>query len=183
MRSLVSRMLAVASTLAALAGCGAPPSEDELAMLEDELGTLEQPLNANCGDSGPLQRSFTARATAFTATPLMQEQGCQGDSYMFLIQSYNDGLNPLKNPSIHPASMPTNKADCEATDLRFYVWTGTALAGSTTEHGVWQGSALGCRLSLSAPATLVPGTTYKFAITARRPASVPIAVRLEHAYR
>ncbi len=180
MRSMVCRMLA----LALLVGCGAPASDAELeAPLEGELGTLEQALSSSCGSTGPVQRTFTARATAFTATTAMQAQGCEGDSYMFAIQSYNNGVNPLQNPKIRPATLPTNKADCEATDLRFYVWSGTALQGSTTEHGVWQGSALGCKLTLSAPATLVSGTTYKFAISARRPADVPIPVRLEHAFR
>jgi hypothetical protein len=183
MRSMVCRVLA-ASALAILAGCGAPASDAELeAPLEAELGTLEQGLGAGCGSTGPVQRAFTARATAFTATTAMQAQGCGGDSYMFSIQDYNDGVSPLQNPKIRPATLPTNKADCEATDLRFYVWSGTALQGSTTEHGLWQGSALGCKLALSAPATLVSGATYKFAISARRPAAVPIPVRLEHSFK
>jgi len=184
MRSMVCRMLAVASALFALAGCGAPASDVELeAPLEAELETLEQALSANCGSTGPVQRSFNARASAFTATAGMQAQGCDGDSYMFSIQSYNNGINPLQNPKIRPANPPTTKADCEATDLRFYVWSGTVLKGSVTEHGVWQGGALGCNLALSAPATLVSGGNYKFAISARRPASVPIAVRLEHLFK
>jgi hypothetical protein len=184
MRSMVCRMLAVASALAALAGCGAPESDMDLeALLEGELGTLEQALSAGCGSTGTVQRAFTARATAFTATTGMQAQGCEGDSYMFSIQSYNNGVNPLQNPKIRPATAPTNKPDCEATDLHFYVWSGSALLGSVTEHGVWQGGALGCKLTLSAPATLVPGTTYKFAISARRPSAVPIPVRLEHPFR
>jgi hypothetical protein len=178
---MVWRMLAVASALA-LGGCGAPASDAELeAPFDDELGTLEQALSPGCGSTGPVQRAFTARATSFTATTSMQAQGCEGDSFMFAIQSYNDGVNPLQNPKIRPASPPTNKADCEATNLHFYVWSGTSLQGSKTEHGIWQGGS--CTLTLSAPATLVPGATYKFAISARRPAAVPIAVRLEHAFK
>jgi hypothetical protein len=182
MRSMVCRMLAVASAL--LVGCGAPASDAELeAPLDGELGTLEQALSSNCGNTGPVQRTFTARAAAFTASTAAQAQGCEGDSYMFAIQSYNNGVNPLQNPKIRPATLPTNKADCDATDLRFYVWSGTVLQGSAIEHGVWQGGALGCVLALSAPATLVSGASYKFAISARRPAAVPIPVRLEHAFR
>jgi hypothetical protein len=183
MRSMVCRMLAVVSALAALAGCGAPASDAELEALgEGELGTLEQALSANCGSTGPVQRVFNARAAAFTATAALQAQGCDGDSYMFSIQSYNSGVNPLQNPKIRPANAPTNKADCEATELRFYVWSGAVLKGSTSEHGRWQGGSLGCVLTLSAPAALVPGGNYKFAISARRPADVPIAVRLEHLF-
>lgn len=183
MRSMVCRMLAVASALVALGGCGAPASDVDLeAPLEAELGTLEQALSANCGSTGPVQRVFTTRAAAFTATAALQAQGCEGDSYMFSIQSYNNGVNPLQRPRIRPANPLTTKADCEATELRFYVWSGTVLKGSASEPGLWQGGTLGCDLTLSAPANLVPGGNYKFAISARRPADVPIAVRLEHLF-
>jgi len=149
----------------------------------DELGSLQQALSASCGSSGPLQRSFTGRATAFTATATMQAQGCQGDSYMFAIQSYNSGLNTLRNPKLEPVNLPSNEPDCTATELRFYVWTGTTLRGSSNENGVWQGQALGCDLSLTAPATLVAGGNYKFAIGGRRSGNTLVSVRLEHPYR
>jgi hypothetical protein len=171
--------------LGALAACGAGTEGDaDAADARDvELESLEQALSASCGSTGPVQRAFNARANAFTATATMQAQGCQGDSYMFSIQSYNSGLNPLQNPSIRPATSPATQADCEATVLWFYVWSGTTPLGSDTEQGEWQGSGLGCDLTLSAPASLVSGNSYKFAISARRPANVPISVRLEHAFR
>jgi hypothetical protein len=178
-------MLVALGAMGALAACSAGTEGDADAddARDVELGVLEQALSASCGTSGPVQRVFNARANAFTATALMQAQGCQGNSYMFTIQSYNSGLNPLQNPSIRPATSPSTQADCEATVLWFYVWSGTTLLGSDSEQGEWQGASLGCDLSLSAPASLASGSSYKFAISARRPSSVPIAVRLEHPFR
>lgn len=176
-------MASALAAVVAMAGCGATASdEDAAAPLDDELATLELALSSNCGISGPVQRVFTGKAVPFTASVTMQQQGCEGDSYMFSIQAYNSGLSPLENPTIRPAAMPNNKADCEATDVRFYVWSGSALQGANTVHGKWKGASNGCELTLGAPATLVPGSTYKFGISARRPSTVPIPVRLEHSY-
>jgi hypothetical protein len=183
MRLLVGRMLAVVSALAMLAACGAVADDEQLASLDGELGTLEQALGSGCGGAGPVQHVFTARASPLTVTAAMQSQGCPGDTYVFSIQSYNRGLERLQNPSIRPATLPGTKAACEATGLLFSVWSRSVLQGAASARGTWRGGAIACELSLSAPATLVPGATYDFAISARRPASVPIAVRLEHPYR
>lgn len=147
---------------------------------EEELGSLEQALSAGCGSTGPLQRTFSGRATAFTATTMMQTQGCQGDSYMFAIQSYGSGLGPLQNPKIRPDPLPSNRQDCEATELRFFVWAGTTLRGSGAENGTWQGQGLGCRLSPVAPASLAMGGTYRFAVSGKRIGGPLVPVRVEH---
>jgi len=183
MRSMFSRGIALAFALGALGACGAGIGSDaEGGELEADLGSLEQALGASCGNMGPVQRAFTARASAFTASAAMQSQGCQGDAYMFSIQSYNNGLNPLQNPQISPLGAPATAIDCEGTELSFYVWAGGTLRGSASENGHWQGGALGCALTVVAPATLATGGTYKFAVRGKRGGAL-IPVRVEHPYQ
>jgi hypothetical protein len=165
--------LVVTGSLGGLFGCGVAAEGDfEEA---DELGTLEQGLTAACGTFAA-QSTYTARVNpTLHATAAQLGAGCQGNSYIFDINDYNVGVNPLQTPVLSPEVIPTNQADCEATEIRYYVWDKSTspptFLGLGSKFGVWQNDppfVVGCEIFRSSPVALTAGTDYRFGVLARR---------------
>lgn len=181
----ILRQLVVGCSLGALSfGCGATAegefdqeelSQEELDALT-ELGTLEQGLTAACGTFAA-QATFTGRVSGggVNVSVAQQGAGCHQNSYIFDINDYNVGFNPLYTPRLVPQSIPTNQADCEATELRYYVWDKTTSPPTFLDlgnkYGVWQNDPpffVGCDLSRSSPVSLTGGKDYRFGVLARK---------------
>lgn len=190
MRSISVRGRFVLAAVSWLLGCGAAGEDPVDALEADDLGTMEQALNASCGSASP-QATYTARVNpSLSASAAQQSAGCQGNSFIFDLNDYNHGMNPLLNPLLSPASIPTNEADCEATDLRFYVWektgSGVSLIGADIIPLVWANDppfVVGCVVnSLFAPATLEAHHDYRMGVSVRRPSNTNQALVVTHSF-
>jgi hypothetical protein len=186
MKIVMNRVLAVgiaAISSSALFGCGvAADGEFEGAEAED-IAALEQGLTAACG-TFPAQSTYTARVNpTLNASAAQLGQGCQQNSYIFDINDYNVGVNPLQSPLLSPGTIPTNQADCEATELRYYVWdkatSPPTFLGLGSKFGVWQNDppfVVGCEITRATPVTLTAGKDYRFGVLARRNGSRALKV-------
>jgi hypothetical protein len=178
---IVSALILTSSALASF-GCGVA-SEEELDDPEAEVGTLEQGLTAACGTFAA-QTTYTGRVNpTLHATAAQLGAGCQGNSYIFDINDYNVGMNPLQAPLLTAETNPTTQATCEATELRYYVWDKSTspptFLGLASKFGVWQNDppfVVGCDLSRSSPVALTTGNDYRFGVLARRNGSIALAV-------
>lgn len=161
--------------LSGLFGCGVASEGDFDELEAEEIGALEQGLTAACG-TFPAQTTYTTRVNpTLQASAAQQGQGCQKNSYIFDINDYNVGANPLMPPILSPAVIPTNQAECEATEVRFYVWDKTTsppvFLGLGSKFGVWQNDppfVVGCDIFRSSPVALTAGRDYRFGVSARR---------------
>lgn len=186
-RSSVSGFALIA--LSGLVGCGVAGDDWSSAEGED-LQALEQGLSSSCGSATP-QSTHTGRVSGglLTASAANQAAGCQGNSYIFDINNYNSGFNPLAPPLLQPSVVPNNQTDCEASDLRYYVWekTGASVVflGSRIQFAVWETDPLlaGCVMGLSSPVTLQSGRSYRFGVTHRRPSTTNRALKVVHQFQ
>jgi hypothetical protein len=184
--SVMSWMIGMLAS-AALVGCSG--SVDDVQMSEDamdaeELGELEQTLNAACGSSTP-QATYTGRITpARTISAANQSSGCQGNSFIIDINDYNVGSPLLLTPRIGPVTIPTTQAACEGSNLRYYVWekSGATVTflDSEIRFGVWEGAAFGCRTGMLAPIGMEFNHDYRIAVTARSAANANVPLVIDH---
>lgn len=182
-------MFIATCSLGGLFGCSAVAEGEVDAELDDveEFGTLEQGLTAACG-TFPAQSTHTGRVSGggINVSAAQHGAGCQQNSYIFDINDYNVGFNPLNRPTIAPQAIPTNQADCEATELRFYVWDKATnpptFLGLGNAFGIWQNDPpfiVGCDINRASPVALTGGKDYRFGVLARR-AGVSRALTVFH---
>src|SRR5690606_32544827 len=77
MRSISVRGRFVLAAVSWLLGCGAAGEDPVDALEADDLGTMEQALNASCGSASP-QATYTARVNpSLSASAAQQSAGCQ----------------------------------------------------------------------------------------------------------
>jgi hypothetical protein len=169
----------LAMAFASVLGCGAgaegdfqDPADDERG--GDEVGTLEEGLNSSCGSFTP-QATYTgiiASPGGQTVTAAQQSAGCQGNSFIFDVNSWNG--SSYAGLTVAPSAYPNDQTTCETTDVRLYVWeksgSTVTLISSAIKTGVWEG-AFGCNLTLSNSLFAQGGHSYRIGVTARRPST------------
>ena len=181
----VFRRIAVLGCMG-LAGCGVAAEGELEEMNEAEIGALEQALDSSCGTAAA-QATFTGNMSTLQVSAAQQTSGQCGKAFMFDINNYNN--TQYLSPHVNPASIPTNQADCEATDVRYYVWEKVGvqrvIIGSAIENGVWEddGFIVGCIIGLNSPATLQQGKNYRFGVSVRRPSTTVRALTVTHTPR
>jgi hypothetical protein len=141
-------------------------------------------LTSACG-TFPAQSTYAGRVSpTLQASAAQLGQGCQQNSYIFDVNDYNVGHNTLMPPVLSPATTPTNQADCEATEVRFYAWDKTTsppvYLGQKARFGVWQNDppfVVGCDIFVSPVVPLTVGRDYRFGVLARRNGSRALKVQ------